>query len=137
MRICYDDFNVRKFVIGSGGSAFSDGGLGAVQALNVFDFYDKHGRLIDAWPPACTINEADLVLAEARVRDAAFLQDVSVLMPCDVTSPLLGPAGASHVFGPQKGATAEQIPILDCNIEHTIRLYLRALHGDDQKFDDL
>lgn len=71
------------------------------------------------------------------MRDAAFLRDVSVLMPCDVTSPLLGPMGASHVFGPQKGATAEQIPILDCNIKHTIRLYLRALHGSDQSFEEL
>lgn len=43
MRKCYDDYNVRKFVIGSGGSAFSDGGLGAVQALGVFDFFDYDG----------------------------------------------------------------------------------------------
>ena len=47
MRICYDDFNVRKFVIGSGGSAFSDGGFGAVQALNVFDFCDENGEVLD------------------------------------------------------------------------------------------
>ena len=43
MRQCYDNHNVRKFVIGSGGSAFSDGGFGAVQALRVFDFFDENG----------------------------------------------------------------------------------------------
>ena len=51
MRICYDQYNVRNFVIGSGGSAFSDGGLGAVQALNVFDFYDSKGNRIESRPP--------------------------------------------------------------------------------------
>jgi glycerate 2-kinase len=47
MRKCYSDYNVRKFVIGSGGSAFSDGGFGAVQALGVFDFLDEAGRKVD------------------------------------------------------------------------------------------
>jgi len=46
MRKCYDEYNVRRFVIGSGGSAFSDGGLGAVQALNVFDFFDGGNQLL-------------------------------------------------------------------------------------------
>ena len=47
MRICYDDFNVKKFVIGSGGSAFSDGGFGAVRALKIFDFLDENGTVIE------------------------------------------------------------------------------------------
>ena len=110
MRKCYDEHNIRKFVIGSGGSAFSDGGLGAVQALNVFDFIDHEGQRIEGFLP---FGEAKERIKEARVVDAEFLDSVSILMPCDVTSPLLGPTGAAHVFGPQKGATQEQIPILD------------------------
>lgn len=51
MRQCYEQHNVRKFVIGSGGSAFSDGGLGAVQALGVFDFIDESGRKVDGFVP--------------------------------------------------------------------------------------
>ena len=105
MRKCYDDYNVRKFVIGSGGSAFSDGGLGAVQALKVYDFFDDKGDLITDPVP---FGQADTI-KEAKVRDAEFLQNVSVLMPCDVTSPLLGTKGAAHVFGPQKGAKPDMI----------------------------
>jgi len=44
MKKCYESYHVRKFVIGSGGSCFSDGGLGAVQALGVFRFKDKDGH---------------------------------------------------------------------------------------------
>ena len=46
MRTCFDDYGVRKFIIGSGGSAFSDGGFGAVRAMNVFDFKTKNGDKI-------------------------------------------------------------------------------------------
>ena len=104
MRACYDQYDVRSFIIGSGGSAFSDGGLGAVQALNVFDFYDKDSNLIESWPPM-SIEQAENKLARASLRDEEFLRDVSVLMPCDVTSPLLGLYESANVFGPQKGAT--------------------------------
>ena len=133
MRKCYDEYNVKKFVIGSGGSAFSDGGLGMVQAMNVFDLFDANGKLVER--PMSIADAKNL--KSAVVRDADFLRDCSVLMPCDVTSPLLGPMGASHVFGPQKGATAEQIPILDENIEHIIRLFLTAKDGNDDGFDKL
>ena len=115
MRKCYDDHNVRKFVIGSGGSAFSDGGFGAVQALGVFDFYDVNGTKIEEYVP---FGEAASRVHEARLIDQEFLDTVTILMPCDVTSPLLGPKGAAHVFGPQKGATPDQIPVLDQSIEH-------------------
>lgn len=68
----------------------------------------------------------------ARLADPDFLSQVSVLMPCDVTSPLLGPAGAAYVFGPQKGAkTQEQIECLDRNIEHVVRMYLTGRLGND------
>ena len=86
MRKRYDNHNIRKFVIGSGGSAFSDGGFGAVQALQVFDFFDENGQRVDGFVP---FGEARRV-REAQVIDPDFLNNVSVLMPCDVTSPLLG-----------------------------------------------
>ena len=43
MRKCFDDYDVKRFIIGSGGSAYSDGGFGAVRAMNVFDFYTQNG----------------------------------------------------------------------------------------------
>ena len=46
MRTCFDEYDVRKFIIGSGGSAFSDGGFGAVRAMNIFDFQSQNGDKI-------------------------------------------------------------------------------------------
>ena len=66
MRKCYSDYNITKFVIGSGGSAFSDGGLGAVQALEVFDFFDKEGKKVTDFVPFGLAKE---VLGEAKVKD--------------------------------------------------------------------
>lgn len=98
MRVCYDDYDVRNFVIGSGGSAFSDGGFGAVRQMAIFDFMYQNGEKIGmaADLPFGEVHE----VSRASVIDQDFLDSVSVLMPCDVTSPLLGPTGAAHVFGP-------------------------------------
>ena len=46
MRLCYDEYDVRKFVMGSGGSAYNDGGFGAVRALNIFEFIHQNGKKI-------------------------------------------------------------------------------------------
>ena len=48
MRTCFDEYDVRKFIIGNGGSAFSDGGFGAARAMNIFDFRNKDGDNIPA-----------------------------------------------------------------------------------------
>lgn len=76
-------------------------------------------------------------MKEAKLIDPDFLNKVSILMPCDVTSPLLGPMGSAHVFGPQKGATPEQISLLDHNIEHVVRMYLSGMHGSEERFATL
>ena len=76
-------------------------------------------------------------VGEARLIDPDFLNNVSVLMPCDVTNPLLGPTGAAAVYGPQKGATPEQIPQLNQNIERVIRTYLKGLDGSEDRFATL
>ena len=99
----------------------------------MFDFFDENGQRVDGFVP---FGDARRV-REAQVIDPDFLNNVSVLMPCDVTSPLLGPTGAAHVFGPQKGATPEQIPVLDESIEHVIRMFLRGKHGGDGDFEAL
>ncbi len=114
----------RRFIIGIGGSATNDGGAGMAQALGV--------RLLDA-----TGNEigfgggalAKLVRIDAsrldpRVREAEFL------VACDVTNPLTGPNGASAVYGPQKGATAEMVAELDANLRHYAALIRRDLGVD-------
>ena len=122
MRTCFDDYGVRKFIIGSGGSAFSDGGFGAVRAMNVFDFKTKNGDKIggNAYFPFGQVMDVQ----SAELIDREFVEQTEVLLPCDVTSPLLGPQGAAHVFGPQKGAQPNDLDRLDKSIEHIIRVYL-------------
>lgn len=97
----------RRFVIGIGGSATNDGGIGMLQALG-FGCLNREGRQVA--PGAKGLEELAAVtagnvfpeLAECRFRIA-----------CDVTNPLCGPSGSSAVYGPQKGATPEMIRLMD------------------------
>ncbi|PFG39049.1 glycerate kinase [Georgenia soli] len=101
------DLGARHLVIGLGGSATNDAGTGMLQALGV-RFLDEQG--LELRPGG-----ADLARL-ARVDDSGLrinLADVEILLACDVTNPLLGPDGASKVFGPQKGATPQAVEELD------------------------
>lgn len=101
------DSGVRKVIIGMGGSATVDGGSGMVQALGA-RFLDSAGKEIADLPVGLDgLHAIDLSGLDKR------LQDVKVTVLCDVDNPLLGETGAAHVFGPQKGASAEQVKQLD------------------------
>lgn len=98
---------LRDFIICLGGSATNDGGTGLLKALG-FRFLDRDGEELEAGGLAVkdlhTIEESHVGLS---VREAAFQ------VACDVNNPLIGPEGASAVFGPQKGATPEMVNQLD------------------------
>ncbi|MRW89684.1 glycerate kinase [Duganella sp. FT80W] len=114
----------RRFVLGIGGSATNDGGAGMLQALG--------GRLLDATgadlPPGGgalnMLDRIDLSGLDARIKDCVF--DIA----CDVSNPLVGPQGASAIFGPQKGATAEMVARLDDNLRHYAAVIARDLGQD-------
>ncbi len=89
------DAGVRRLVLGIGGSATTDGGSGLLLALGATQA-DRDGR------EPVDLSDLDGRIAEADLRIA-----------CDVTNPLLGPAGAAATYGPQKGATADQVADLD------------------------
>lgn len=112
------DAGARRLVIGLGGSATNDGGAGMLAALGV-RFLDARGRPV-ATTPTGLAHLASLDVGGLDPR----LADVEVQAACDVDSPLLGPRGASAVFGPQKGATAQQVMLLD-----TLLTRLSALSG--------
>jgi len=95
--------------IGLGGSATNDGGCGMASALG-WEFLDEHG---DVLPP----NPAGLSQL-TRVRAAREPLAAHVVSLGDVENPLLGPNGCSQVFGPQKGASAEQVHDLDEILAH-------------------
>ncbi len=97
----------RHFIIGIGGSATNDGGVGMLQALG-FDFRDAAGRPISRG----AIGLAELCsISDENVNP--MLKNSSFRIVCDVQNPLCGPNGCSHVFGPQKGASAGQIEEMD------------------------
>ena len=118
------DHGVRRLLIGIGGSATNDGGAGMLQALG--------GRLLDAegqeLPPGGgqlgRLASIDMTGLDPR------LASVEVQVACDVTNPLCGPEGASHVFGPQKGATAEMADQLDHNLRHYAEVIKRQWNMD-------
>ncbi|WP_370606935.1 glycerate kinase [Citrobacter werkmanii] len=115
------DAGVEHIIIGIGGSATNDGGAGMVQALGarLLDAQDEdiaHGAMGLESLARIDISQLDPRLAGCRIEVA-----------CDVTNPLTGKEGASVVFGPQKGATAEMIPRLDRALMHYAQLIARDL----------
>ena len=97
----------RRFIIGIGGSATNDGGVGMLQALG-YDFLDKDGNQINYG----SIGLKDLV----QIKDGHIipeLKDCEFYIACDVTNPLCGEEGCSAIFGPQKGATQQMVRDMD------------------------
>ena len=97
----------RHFIVGIGGSATNDGGLGMLQALG-YDFLDK--------------NEKPVSFGAKGLKDLTKIADTNVIselkectfrIACDVTNPLCGDRGCSAVYGPQKGATPSMIREMD------------------------
>ncbi|MFA0292145.1 glycerate kinase [Vibrio splendidus] len=101
------ELGAQTIILGLGGSATNDGGAGIVQALG--------GTLLDN--AGQELNRGGAALAELASIDLTGLDsrcaDVELIVACDVDNPLCGDNGASHVFGPQKGATPDQVLILD------------------------
>ena len=117
----------RKFVIGIGGSATNDGGVGMLQALG-FSFLDVNGKQI-SWGAQ---GLADLV--EIRCDGAIDeLAECSFHIACDVTNPLCGELGCSAIYGPQKGATPEMIREMDAWLENYARLSANVLGNSHEK----
>lgn len=110
------DHGARRFVVGLGSSVTNDGGAGMLQALGA-RLLDEHG---DELPPGgaalIRLDRIDLAGFDARLATADFQ------IASDVTNPLLGPNGASAVFGPQKGADAAAVAELDVALAHWARL---------------
>jgi len=96
-----------RFVVGLGGSATNDGGAGMLQALGA-RLLDAAGHDLSGGGAALAyLERIDLDGLDPRLGAATFQ------IACDVTNPLLGPEGASHVFGPQKGADEHAVRELD------------------------
>jgi glycerate kinase len=101
------DAGAKKIIVGVGGSATNDGGAGMAEAVGV-RFLDAAGNPIGRGGEALgSLDRIDVTEVDSR------LSGVEVAAACDVENVLCGPAGASAVYGPQKGASPQDVAILD------------------------
>lgn len=105
-----------RILLGLGGSATNDGGIGMAAALG-YSFYDADGAPVEAL--------AGNLLQIARIQAPEQPLGVEVVAACDVNNPLYGPQGATRVFGPQKGVTAESFQVLEDGLRHLGTLMAR------------
>jgi glycerate 2-kinase len=114
-----------QIVLGLGGSASTDGGAGMVQALGA-RLLDEHGHdLLPGGGNLVHLERLDL----APLRN--MLSTVTTIVASDVENPLLGPNGAAAVFGPQKGATPQQVEELERGLRHWSQLVVEATGRED------
>ncbi|MCM3703975.1 glycerate kinase [Paenibacillus macerans] len=123
IRECLDQ-GIKRIIIGIGGSATNDGGAGMAEALGA-RFLDADGLALPRGGGALErLERIDISALDPRLRQ------VSLIVACDVTNPLCGEHGASHVFGPQKGATPEMVRQLDAGLAHYADIAKRQLGKD-------
>ena len=118
------DRGCRDIILGIGGSATNDCGMGMAAALGV-KFLDASGNMV---------MQGGGMLDEVATVDMSGLderiKDTKIMVACDVTNPLTGPEGASHVYGPQKGADPEMVNKLDSNLKQFAVLIREQLGKD-------
>lgn len=114
------DDGARTIMLGLGGSATNDGGAGMAEALGV-RFLDGAGNPIPRGGGHLDrLERIDMSGLDPR------LAGTRMIIASDVTNPLIGPNGASAVFGPQKGATPQMVARLDANLAHYAQVVERA-----------
>jgi glycerate kinase len=118
------DAGFTDFIVGVGGSATNDGGAGMIQAMG--------GKLTDS--DGEDLARGGIALADLANIDLTDLDprmtDVNVVVACDVNNPLCGTRGASAIFGPQKGASQEDVQELDAALANFADVIVKDLHTD-------
>ncbi|QQQ61895.1 glycerate kinase [Paenarthrobacter ureafaciens] len=108
------DLGCRKIILGVGGSANTDGGAGVLQGLGAV-FLDKNGNELPGGGAAlAAIDSIDFANFDVRLEATDFV------LASDVDNPLLGASGAPAIFGPQKGATPDDVAELDAAISNFV-----------------
>lgn len=118
----------RRFLVGIGGSATNDGGIGMLQALG-YVFMDEKKNPVSQGAKGLK----DLVYID-DTKAIPELEECSFYVACDVTNPLCGPHGCSAVFGPQKGADSEMIKKMDQWMKNYAELAKKQYHHANPEF---
>ena len=115
---------IRSLLVGVGGSATNDGGVGALQALG-YRFLDASGRALP--PGGAALRNLARIVPDGLL---PAVHETEMTVMTDVLNPLCGPTGASAVYGPQKGASPEDVELLDAALAHLAEIVKRDLGID-------
>ena len=123
------DAGATQIIVGLGGSATVDGGMGCLQALGAV-FYDQHNQAIAdnaAGGDLHAVARVDLSALDARIAKT------EIIIACDVDNPVIGADGSAEMFGPQKGADADQVILLAAGLDHFFGILHTAGLNDVRK----
>ena len=123
------DKGCRRFLVGIGGSATNDAGMGMLHALG-YRFKDAEGQeLVPVGGSMKDVDSFDMSGCHPALAESVFI------VACDVKAPLYGPSGAAYVFAPQKGADEEMVRELDGGLRHFASVAKRIM-GYDCSMDE-
>ncbi|MGG2468326.1 glycerate kinase [Paraclostridium bifermentans] len=114
----------RNFIVGIGGSATNDCGVGMLQALG-FEFYDENDNLVELGGKV--LNQIKRIKTDNKLKE---LDECNFKIACDVNNPLYGENGAAYIYGPQKGATKEIVKELDKGLKNFAEVVKKDLGKD-------
>lgn len=118
------DAGCSRMILGLGGSATNDGGMGMLQTLGV-EFFDSHGMVLEASGEAmCRVARVDASGLDDRLRG------VEITIASDVDNPLFGERGAAYIYAPQKGASSDVVELLDSGLRSYHEAVKRAVGRD-------
>lgn len=115
------DAGCRRIVLGVGGSANTDGGAGLLQGLGARFLDSRNNELSPGGAALANLHSIDFTHFEPRLVDTRFV------LASDVDNPLLGAQGAAAVFGPQKGATQQDVGLLDAALARFVEVLAREI----------
>ena len=113
---------VSKILLGIGGSATNDAGMGMATALG-FKFLDKNKKVLS--PIGANLIKVDQVVSPDNWNLHCAIEVI-----CDVDNPLFGPKGAAYIYSPQKGASEEEVKLLDAGLKHFAQVLEQAFRKD-------
>lgn len=114
----------RNFIVGIGGSATNDCGVGMLQALG-FEFYDENDNLVGLGGKV--LNQIKRIKTDNKLKE---LDECNFKIACDVNNPLYGENGAAYIYGPQKGATKDIVKELDKGLKNFAEVVKKDLGKD-------
>ena len=118
----------RRFIVGIGGSATNDGGIGMLQALG-YGILDQDGEPVSRYGKG--LKDIEQITNDHVIPE---LSQCTFKIACDVTNPLCGDQGCSAIYGPQKGATADMIRDMDGWLAHFAEVAKKSYDCADPEF---